>query len=609
MTVAKRIAQFVVSTSPADLPPAAVTATRRNLLDTLAVTLAARSESAGQIAIAHVAAKGSNPTCTLVGSLVRACAEDAAWVNGILAHVLDFDDVGHHAQGHLSAVLFPPILALAEELGSTGAEVVTAYALGAEVWAKIARTMPMLHLKGWHPTAVFGTLGVSAAAAKLLRLDVAQTAHALGIAASTAAGLVKNFGTDTKSLHGGNAARNGIIAAQLARDGFTSAPDIFEAALGFPFAFFHGLPVTADEMCKELGQPWGIVNPGVNVKKYPCCLMQHRVVDAIIHLATQHDLRPDDIAEIRCEMPPLAPKILFYDEPVNGLEAKFSLHYCVASALMHRKLGLPQFSENQVHETTVRNLARKVQMHVHAGMDSNDNGDSYPDNVFVRCSDGREFAQSVLHAKGHAMAPLDWGELVDKFHDATAGVLTPAIASEVVDLVASIDALSNVRSLMRLTAAQPTVVESREIASFDPQLLDLSGAPDGLPHLLGSGCTECGTVYFPRQDLCSACMKQGTMEERFLSRRAKLYAFTVVERETLAPKGFEVPYAYGYVDLPEGVRVVAKIVDWSPETLQMDASLEMVVRPIRREPSGREVVGFYFRPVVDDPASQQGDTA
>ena len=178
MTVAKRIAQFVVSTSPADLPPAAVTATRRNLLDTLAVTLAARSESAGQIAIAHVAAKGSNPTCTLVGSMVRACAEDAAWVNGILAHVLDFDDVGHHAQGHLSAVLFPPILALAEELGSTGAEVVTAYALGAEVWAKIARTMPMLHLKGWHPTAVFGTLGVSARRQRGAQRDNRRTTRA-----------------------------------------------------------------------------------------------------------------------------------------------------------------------------------------------------------------------------------------------------------------------------------------------------------------------------------------------------------------------------------------------------------------------------------------------
>jgi uncharacterized OB-fold protein len=132
------------------------------------------------------------------------------------------------------------------------------------------------------------------------------------------------------------------------------------------------------------------------------------------------------------------------------------------------------------------------------------------------------------------------------------------------------------------------------MVSFNPVLLTLQ-AEDGKPHLLGSRCDVCGKVYFPQQKLCLQCLEEGIVKGHLLSGQGEIYSFTVVERETLAPKGFQVPYAYGYIDLPEGVRVLSKIVGWSPETLKINASVEIVLEEIRQNEVGEKIMGFRFR--------------
>ena len=131
--------------------------------------------------------------------------------------------------------------------------------------------------------------------------------------------------------------------------------------------------------------------------------------------------------------------------------------------------------------------------------------------------------------------------------------------------------------------------------SFNSALFTLSGPEDGQPHLLGSHCSACGAFFFPQQTLCTQCFAEGSLKEHPLKNQGTLYSFTIVERETLAPKGFKVPYAYGYVDLPEGVRVLSKIVDWKPETLKLSAPVEFLLEEIRENPSGEKVFGFRFR--------------
>jgi uncharacterized OB-fold protein len=141
----------------------------------------------------------------------------------------------------------------------------------------------------------------------------------------------------------------------------------------------------------------------------------------------------------------------------------------------------------------------------------------------------------------------------------------------------------------------PDNEEKKGKVSFNPLILALNAPPDGQPHLLGSRCSACGAFSFPQQALCTQCFTEGTLKEHPLSNRGILYSFTIVERETLAPKGFKVPYAYGYVDLPEGVRVLSKIVDWKPETLKLSAPVEFLLEEIRENPSGEKVFGFRFR--------------
>jgi uncharacterized OB-fold protein len=134
-----------------------------------------------------------------------------------------------------------------------------------------------------------------------------------------------------------------------------------------------------------------------------------------------------------------------------------------------------------------------------------------------------------------------------------------------------------------------------QVKSFDPRIFTLSATEDSQPHLLGSICSACGAVFFPKQSLCTGCLQEGTLKDHALSTEGKVYSFTIVERESLAPKGFQVPYAYGYVDLPDRVRVLSKIVGWTPETLKLDSPVELVMEPLREDATGEKVMAFRFR--------------
>lgn len=241
-------------------------------------------------------ATGSNDAPVAVNGQ-RYGAPDAALVNGVAAHVLDFDDVA--LAGHPSTVLVPLILAEGHILQSSGEDAIAAYLAGYELWAHLAELEPgHLHDRGFHPTAVMGTLACAAAAARLHRLSSEQTAHALAIAASLAAGLVANFGSMTKSLHAGRTAQSGIQAVRLAAAGYTGSLDALEHRTGFLRAFSpSGSPdVSADAF--RIGEESMAARFGVNIKRYPTCYATHRAIDAMLDLVSEHDLAPQDIATV-----------------------------------------------------------------------------------------------------------------------------------------------------------------------------------------------------------------------------------------------------------------------------------------------------------------------
>ena len=447
MEVVAKLAEFVVKTDFEALPREAVTAAKRALLDTLGVALAGSTEPASKIITGFVKKFGDQPICGVIAGKVRTSSLNAALANGVLAHILDYDDTGAGTQGHPSVPLFATVLALGEELGSPGKEILTAYLVGTEVWSKISAQMPMLHLKGWHPTAVFGTLGAATAAAKLLKLNAEQTMMALGLAGSQAAGVVQNFGTFTKSFHVGNAARSGIMAALLVRDGYTATRDILEGHLGFPAAFMGGQKVDVAGMARNLGNPFSVVSPGVNVKKFPSCYLTHRSIDAMLHLANEHNLKPEEVEEIDCLVPPRNLKVLFYQNPANGLEGKFSMHFCLAAALTDRKVGLAQVTDEKVKAPQIRELAQKVRMRKYPDADENEIGENRPDVVTVKLKDGKQYSYSVLRAKGHADMPLTWDELLEKYRECARVALNEQQVTRTVEIMGNLEKVQNVREL------------------------------------------------------------------------------------------------------------------------------------------------------------------
>jgi 2-methylcitrate dehydratase PrpD len=448
MGLTEQVAHLITETTYEQLPPDAVTQAKRALLDTIGVTLAGHREEAGRIITQWVQEAGGSQEAVVLGTALYTSPALAALANGTLGHALDFDDVTAHLRGHPSIPIAPAVLALGEAVGASGAEVVTAFILGVEVEAKIGKAMTSAHpRRGWHPTATIGTLGAAAAAAKILDLNTFQTQMALGIAASKAAGLRQNFGTMTKPLHAGEAARSGVEAAQLAQRGFSADRHILESRFGFFNTFVGAGEFDLDVVLEDFGAPYDIVSPGIGVKPYPACRQTHRAIDAMLELVHTHHLHADDVSEIVCEVSARMQDFLIYHRPQSGLEGKFSMEYCMAAALLYGQMGLAQFSDASVQDPRAQALLQQVRL-AHPDQGAPDWETPLPDVITVILHDGRHFQQRVDIPKGDPALPLSWAELEAKFRDCAAALLTPEQIQEAVEHITHLEELPTLQPLM-----------------------------------------------------------------------------------------------------------------------------------------------------------------
>ena len=283
---------------PLDLdsvPAEAVKWAKWGILDSTGVAVAGATTEMAVIVNDYLNFVGGNPQARVIGLGTATNLPEAAMANGTLAHALDFDDVGGF--GHPTAVLAPVIYALAEVAKPSGKEALAAYVAGYEVGNCLAdrNTFGKIDTKswhlGWHPTGPYGTIGATCTAARLLRLTREQTMHAMGIAASEACGIQKNFGTMTKPLHAGLAARNGVFAALLAQRGFTADPDALGGEQGFLRAFKGAGDYTEELVCAQLGKTYALAR-GLVIKWYPACWSTHRATSGVIDLVKEHAARP-----------------------------------------------------------------------------------------------------------------------------------------------------------------------------------------------------------------------------------------------------------------------------------------------------------------------------
>ena len=452
MEITGRIADYVVSTQLEDFPPDGIQAAKGAIMDCLGCALAGSREPLADILSEFVQANGGGTSASVIGRGFKTSAADAAQVNGAISHALDYDDITRALKGHPTAVLMPPALALAESQGATGLEMLMAYMLGFEVACSIGEAMSPEYYDelGWHPTGPVGALGAAVAASRILKLDRDQTAMAISLAASQAAGLRQNFGTMTKPYHAGAACRTGVTAAQLVSAGFTASLDAIEGRFGFLHAFSGGGGYEADRISENLGKTCYLVESGIEIKKYPCCGSAHLALDATARILDRSPLNAADIEKIDVVVDFDPPRSLIHDRPQSALEGKFSMQYCLAAAVLDGKVGMDAFTDQQVLRPEAQDLIPKVTMRRLTDFQGQPSWVEAYNQVAVHLKDGTVLTERVDRINEGALRGVTMDEIIDKFRDCASTALTADDIEELVTGLSELEQLPDVRRVADL---------------------------------------------------------------------------------------------------------------------------------------------------------------
>ncbi|MVW79633.1 MmgE/PrpD family protein [Bordetella sp. 02P26C-1] len=416
---ALRIAEFSAQFPVEHLTEAAIRTVGRAIVDTVGIGLAAVDEPASLTALRYVRSANpmtNSPQAEGQGRLwthdESASLTDAAFYNGLIGHVLDFDDVSSPLRGHPSVVMLPALLALGASRRSSGIRLASAYAVGLEVMVKIARAMVSDHYaRGWHASTTIGVVGAAAACSHLIGLSVEQTANAIGLAVAQASGTQASFGTMAKSFQTGHCNASALRAALLAEAGMDAASDALDGRQGFIKLYGNG--ESLDEQMENLGcAPLELVSSGLEIKKYPMCYAAHRSLDAILDLRRTLGFSAEEIAkiEVRSNYRGMVP--LIHPGAETGLQAKFSMHYAMAAAAVDGYVRLASFTDEAVQRPAIRRLMAAVSTEEAQGA-------STPrwNVVSVTLRNGQRHEKEVRVLRGSHADPLSDAELQEKWTD------------------------------------------------------------------------------------------------------------------------------------------------------------------------------------------------
>jgi 2-methylcitrate dehydratase PrpD len=413
------------------------------------VILAGAPEPAAAAVRDAITAESRGP-CRVLGAGHCVAAAEAALANGVSAHAHDYDDMCFVSLAHPSCVLVPATLAAGELVGASGRETLDAYVVGFEVECRLGLVMNPRHYhgRGWHCTSSIGTLGAAAASSRLLGLDVDATTHALGIAASSACGLKENLGSMVKPLHAGIAARNGVLAARLAKAGFASSILAIEGPQGYLAAMDSEKPASALlDAAADLNQRWEILDTGITVKLYPSCAATHPPLDALLSLKQRMGLIPENVSAMEIEVDSMTPRLLLYDRPSTTLEAKFSMPFCAAAAIVFGQPSLETFEDARIRDPRIQQLLPRITLRANPAFDAA--APLSQANVTVRLKDGRTVSERADGARGYP-GRLSEAELTAKFIACARRSLTEAAADRALKGVRRIESMHDIHELTEL---------------------------------------------------------------------------------------------------------------------------------------------------------------
>ena len=458
-------ADFVVKTRYQDLPPEVIELGKKSILDGIGLALAGSRAESALLVHQYLDSLGCNrPDAAVLGTAKRYPVRFAALANGIAIHADDFDDTQLAVEKdrvyglltHPTVSVLPPLLAHSETAPVTdpitGKAWMLAYHIGLEVETKLAEAIsPRSYEDGFHTTGICGVFGSTAALAKVRALTAEQFGRAMGIAAAHSAGLRENFGTMTKPFTAGHAAQSGVIAVDLAQLGWTAADAILEAERGFFHAY--GGSYNPDAYMNKLGNPWTFATPGVSIKPFPSGSLTHPGMTEMLDLIRANDLKPEDVDTVDVGANHNNVNALMRHHPTTGLEAKFSMEYCMAVLLVHRKAGLAEFTNAAVNEPEVQAMLQRVNFHIDAEAEAA-GYDKMTTIVRIHLKNRRVISGRADFGKGSPVNPMSYDEVAEKFRLCAEYAQWPQEkCSQIVEFVRSLENAKDVRSLAALASA------------------------------------------------------------------------------------------------------------------------------------------------------------
>jgi len=456
--VTEEAARFVADLTYTALPQEAVRIGKRCVLDGLGLILAGSFEKCTRIALQFSSGVSQPGKASVLGAdPARLTAPFAALINGTAGHAMDWDDSQlsispGRIYGLLTHPTIPPLtaaLAIGEEVGTvSGKAFLTAFLAGFEVECKIAEAInPDHYKKGFHTSGTIGSFGAAMAAAKLLGLTEIQIRHAIGITASMASGIRTNFGTMTKPLHVGRAASNGVTAAMLAKNGFEADMEALDGPWGFFSVFGRGFDPERIVGC--FGKPHTIVDPGVSIKPYPCGVLTHPSMDAMLSIVTENNIQPEDIKEVVLYAGSNILNPIRYQIARNELEAKFCMPFLLAAIAISRKAGIHEFTDEFVNAPGTQALMQRIRTAFDPKIEAK-GWDKIRSRVEVVLNSGSKIIKEADERyRGGPDNPLSDGALQSKFTDCTDRLLSEDSRQTIFRLIDDLENLENIAQLVQ----------------------------------------------------------------------------------------------------------------------------------------------------------------
>ncbi|HMJ93338.1 MAG TPA: MmgE/PrpD family protein [Allosphingosinicella sp.] len=447
-----------IAETPDSWPEAAVESAHRQFIDVIAVMVPGAVEPVTRRVFETVRGWGDGAS-TAIGTGARLAPPWAALVNGTAAHALDFDDNFDPAKAHATAVLAPAILALGEAEGASGKACLDAYVAGLQILGRVGQGVNPAHRnRGWHATATVGAIGAAAARARLLGLDAGKASAAISIATSMAGGFMSQFGTMTKAMHAGLAAKSGVMAAALARSRVTAGTETLDGPTGMNRLMVgpdyeqlrdglthveHGQTLRFET--ERIGEPLLILENGFRVKRFPICGSAHRALDGLLELRKAHDIEADMVEAVHVRAPVTHLNNLMYSDPKDALQAKFSLEYGLAVALLTGDCRLSDFESDA---QAMRREVRAIYPLIHRHPVDKAEGE-FPTEVEVKLKDERTFSTKIAMPLGSIAAPFETSQYWEKYEGCVAGVMRPEAAGTLRAALERMPELADVGEVMR----------------------------------------------------------------------------------------------------------------------------------------------------------------